>query len=108
MTARGTDFAPGVYGTAAEGRALLIHAYQGGPYRLADINRLWLLGRVEGGLAAGESVLWLDRAEIRKLKTLADAFSFDFEQGFIEMCHAMAAYAADRGDEEIFRFVANF
>lgn len=107
MSPRRARFGPGVYWSPAAGEALLIHAYQGGPYRLVDVFGLWRLGRIEGGAAAGESVLWLDREELRRLKTLADAFSFDFEQGFIEMCHAMARFAAGRPDE-IFRFVANF
>ena len=101
------SFGPGVYHVDSAGRTDLVHPYQGGPYRLADTVEIWGIGRIEGGGRAGESVLVLDRGEAAKLKTLADAFSFDFDEEFIEMCHALAGFAAARPDET-FRFVLTY
>lgn len=108
MTNGGKDsIAPGTYHEDADGARTLVHLYQGGPYRLVEIVDLWQLGRIEGGRRAGESVVVLDRADMRRLKTLADAFSFDNDQGFIEMCLEMHRFALNR-PEETFRFVATF
>lgn len=71
---------PGVYSANGD----LVHPYQGGGYRLADIVACFELGRLEK--ETGQTRLTLDAREIRQLKTLADAYSFDYEEGFIEMC----------------------
>ncbi|MFQ5783305.1 MAG: hypothetical protein ACE5H8_00595 [Alphaproteobacteria bacterium] len=107
MSGKKESFGPGVYAADAEGNMTLVHPYQGGPYRLVDIFDIWGLGRIEGGARKGESVLVLERGEIRKLKTLADAFSFDFDQEFIEMCHAMHRFAV-RLTGDSFRFIGTF
>jgi len=102
---------PGVYGLDAEGRAVPVHVYQGGPYRLSDVVEIFDLGRVEGSADTGQAVLVLNARELRSLKTMADAFSFDYEEGFIEMCLEMTRFAeqlvgAPAGGEV--RFTANF
>ncbi len=75
-----SDREPGVYSAHGE----LVHRHQGGEYRLADIVACFELGRLEK--AAEQTRLTLDAREIRQLKTQADAYSFDYEEGFIEMC----------------------
>ncbi len=75
---------PGVYGVDGDGREQQVHPYQGGPYTLSDVVHLFDLGRVEE--SAGGTVLVLTAKEVRTLKTMADAYSFDYEEEFIEMC----------------------
>ncbi len=101
------DFGPGVYFEGVGGERSFVFAFQGGNYRRADITRIWQIGRVEGGARTGESIIVLERGELRKLKTLADAFSFDYDEEFIEMCHEMQRFAAAQAGER-FRFVATF
>ncbi len=104
---RAEEFGPGVYCTGADDATTLVHIYQGGPYRMIDMVDFWSLGRIEGGAHPGESVVVVTRQDVPRLKTMADAFSFDYDQGFIEMCLEMHRYAMDRGEEK-FRFVATF
>ena len=72
---------PGVYTEDADGNMKLVHAYQGGDYGLEDISDNFQLGRLELPLQGDETVLSLDAAELRRLKTMADAYSFDYEEG---------------------------
>ncbi len=100
---------PGVYGVGPDGREQQVHPYQGGSYTLSDVVQLFDLGRLEE--RGPEAVLVLKAEEVRRLKTMADAYSFDYEEGFIEMCLEMALFAdqlvGGQGDGEV-RFTANF
>ncbi len=99
--------APGVYGTDADGRPVLVHRYQGGAYRLSEIIDFFQLGRLQPVAGQDRPALVLNRRELRNLKTMADAFSFDYEESFIEMCHEMHRFAHRLpGEEQV--FVANF
>ncbi|HLQ25486.1 MAG TPA: hypothetical protein VK138_06330 [Acidiferrobacterales bacterium] len=86
---------------------LLVHHYQGGEYHLADIVACFELGRLEKDKGTGETQLVLDAREIHLLKTMADAYSFDYEEGFIEMCLEIHQFAAGLPHES-FCFTANF
>ena len=102
---------PGVYARDAKGRETLVHLYQGGDYGLADIVEFFQLGRLQEADREGETGLGLTAKELRTLKTMADAYSFDYEEPFIEMCleikrFADAAAGGPAGDE--IRFTANF
>jgi hypothetical protein len=98
---------PGVYGTDADGRTVLVHSYQGGNYRLSEIIDIFQLGRLQPVAGQDRPALVLNRAELRTLKTMADAFSFDYDESFIEMCHEMHRFAHRLpGEEQV--FVANF
>ena len=102
---------PGVYALDAQGREALVHLYQGGDYELADIVEFFRLGRLQEADREDETVLVLTAKEIRTLKTMADAYSFDYEEPFIEMCLEMQRFAdtsagGPAGGE--FRFTANF
>ena len=55
-------------------------------YRLADIVEFFQLGKLEEAGGADEAVLVLTGRELQTLKTMADTFSFDYEEEFIEMC----------------------
>ena len=101
------DRASGVYGTDAEGVERLVHLYQGGLYNLGDIPEIFRLGTLEESNTEGETVLVLNRKDVRTLKTVADAYSFDFEEGFIEMCLEIHRFALEVPGETV-RFAANF
>ena len=107
----GEQRSPGVYGVDGDGREQQVHPYQGGPYTLSDVVQLFELGRLEENGGGNETVLVLTAGEVGTLKTMADAYSFDYEEGFIEMCLEMALFAeplvGGEGDGEV-RFTANF
>ena len=107
----GEQRSPGVYGVDRDGRAQQVHPYQGGPYTLSDVVDLFDLGRIEESGGGNGTVLVLTAEEVRTLKTMADAYSFDYEEGFIGMCLEMALFAdqlvGGEGDGEV-RFTANF
>ncbi len=101
------DRAPGVYTADPEGVERLVHLYQGGLYNLGEIAEIFRLGTLEEAEQEGETVLVLDRKDLRTLKTMADAYSFDYEEGFIEMCLEMHRFALALPGETV-RFRANF
>ena len=102
---------PGVYALDAQGREALVHLYQGGDYGLADIVEFFQLGRLHEPDREDETVLVLTAKEIPTLKTMADVYSFDYEEPFIEMCLEMQRFvdasAGGPAGGEI-RFTANF
>lgn len=83
-----------------------VHRYQGGDYALADIPELFLVGRVLPD-PDGRDRIVLGPREIRELKTAADAYSFDFEEGLITLCLDLHRFAIERPEPE-FTFVADF
>jgi len=80
---------PGVYWLDREGRPTLVHAYQDGDYALEDVHEYFGLGRLEAPPLGHDALLVLDAAELRELKVQADAYSFDYEEAFVEMCLEM-------------------
>ncbi len=70
-----------------------MHLYQGVEYELADIVEFFQLGRLQESAREDETVLVLAAKEMRTLKTMADAYSFDYEEPFIEMCLEMKRFA---------------
>ncbi len=107
----GEQRSPGVYGVDRDGREQQVHPYQGGPYTLSDVVQLFDVGRLEENGGGNETVLVLTAGEVGMLKTMADAYSFDYEEPFIEMCLEMQRFADQFGGgpagTEI-RFTANF
>ncbi len=101
------DRYPGVYALGADGRERLVHLYQGGLYNLGDIAEIFSLGTPEDSENEGETVLVLNRKDLRTLKTMADAYSFDYEEPFIEMCLEIHRFAPEVPGETV-RFTANF
>ena len=96
-----SELEPGVYSARGD----LVHRHQGGEYRLADVVSYFELGRVE--IAAGQTRLALDAREVRQLKVQADAYSFDYEEGFIEMCLDIHRFT-EVYPSPSFYFTANF
>jgi hypothetical protein len=84
---------PSVTTTAPDGSVLTVHVYAGEElgedYSFADIVEAFALGTpVEAGLE-------FTRKELRDLLNLANAYSFDHPEGFIEMCLEVARTAAN-------------
>lgn len=80
----------------AHGTEHIVHTYMDNDYSLEDIHALFGLGRIDAS-DDNEVVLSLTGSEIRNLKALADAQSFDHPEGFISMCMDIHAFVADRG-----------
>ncbi len=76
----------GVYAVDEDGGLTLLHEYQDGEYSLQDLLEEFGFGHTEGGAENGHAIIVLDAREIRELKVNADAYSFDYDEGFIEMC----------------------
>ena len=89
-----TALDPGVYARGGDGKQRLVHLYQEGDYRLADIVEFFQLGKLVEAGGAKEAVGVLTGKEVQTLKTLADTFSFDYQEEFIEMCLEMTRFAA--------------
>ncbi|MFQ5983238.1 MAG: hypothetical protein ACE5KS_07680 [Woeseiaceae bacterium] len=97
----------GVYSTDADGKMRLVHRYQGGDYGLEGIVEYFQLGSLESAEAKGHTAVVLPATEMKELKIMADAHSFDYEEGFIEMCLEMQRFVANLPGDS-FRFTANF
>ncbi len=96
---------PGVYHRTAEGD-VAVHRYQGGEYGLEDVVTHFGLGRIVQE-SATEVELVLTADELHKLRLDAHAFSFDYEEAFIEMCLELERYAST-APADSYRFVASF
>jgi hypothetical protein len=84
-----------------------VHRYQGGDYGLEEIAEYFQLGQLESAEGDADTVIVLSAAEMRDLKVMADAHSFDYEEGFIEMCLEMQRFAANLPGDSL-QFMANF
>lgn len=82
----------------------LVHEYTDDDYGLEDIHALFGLGHLESD-DGDEVALTLSGGEIRSLKAMADAQSFDHSGDFIAMCLAIHGCVAGLGDGP-FRFRA--
>ncbi len=101
------DLPLGVYSADASGERRLVHQYQDGDYDLEDIYHYFRLGELESRDPSETTIIWLTGNELRELKVMADARSFDFEEGFIEMCLDVQRFGVDIAAERV-RFIANF
>lgn len=98
--------APGVRCVQPDCGERLVHRYQDGDYGLEDIPELFQVGRVLSE-PEGTERIELRADEIRELKILADAYSFDFEGGLIQLCLDLHRFAIERRDDT-FVFVQDF
>ena len=87
-----TPETPVVTALGAKGETVRVHEYQDGDYVLADVRDAFGLGRMETD-ETGDPVLVLRPHEARQLKSLADSHSFDYEEGFIELCLDLHRFA---------------
>jgi hypothetical protein len=101
------DLPLGVYSTDASGEQTLVHRYEDGDYGLEDIYSHFQLGELESTDPSENTIIWLSDSELRELKVMADARSFDFEEGFIEMCLDVQRFSLDIMAERV-QFIANF
>lgn len=101
----GLDLSPdGIYAGSDSGTLVLVHEFIEDDYGLEDIHVLFALGSLES-VSQDEVQLDLTGSEVRILKTMADAQSFDHGEGFIRMCQEIHAFASGKGDGP-FRFHA--
>jgi hypothetical protein len=91
---------PAVTAHTPDGEIARVHEYQDGDYVLTDIRDVFGLGRIEAS-QEGNSVLVLRDNEVRQLKSLAYAHSFDCEEGFIALCLELYRFAAGLNAPEI-------
>lgn len=94
-----------VTATAPDGRILVVHEYAGDElgedYALADIVEDLAIGRMDG------DTFVIERASLRELETLAHGFSFDYPEGFVEMCLDIVRAGASLPGDSL-RFEADF
>lgn len=92
----------GVYAEGRDGRPVLVHAYINENYGLADVAEVLQYGALAED-ANGDLTLTLTRREMTDVQNAANAFSFDYEEGFVEMCLDLARAAAELpGDTLVF------
>ncbi len=101
------DLPLGVYGTDSSGEQTLVHEYQDGDYGIEDIYHHFELGELESTDPSENTIIWFTERELRQLKIMADARSFDFEEGFIQMCRDVQRFGIELEPEKV-RFIANF
>lgn len=101
------DLPLGVYSVDADGEQTLVHEYQDGDYGLEDIYHHFELGELESTDPLENTIMWFTGNELRQLKVMADARSFDFEEGFIEMCRDVQRFGIELVPDKV-KFVANF
>ncbi|HEX6980334.1 MAG TPA: hypothetical protein VF342_13645 [Alphaproteobacteria bacterium] len=99
--------ADGVFALDRDGRATLVHAFTGGDYLLEDIVEFFQLGRLEPAADGQAPHLVLTMKDIEQLRIFANGFSFDYDEGFIEMCLDIHRFAIANPAER-YSFVANF
>lgn len=93
--------ASGVYALDEDGGLTLLHEYQDGEYSLDDLIEEFGFGRMDGGTENGDEIIVLAPKEIRQLKVNADAYSFDYDEGFIAMCLDIDRFASGNADESL-------
>ncbi|RDD61350.1 hypothetical protein [Ferruginivarius sediminum] len=85
---------PGVYARDPDGRWRLIHSDRGGDYHLHDIREAFAIGTA-GQDEDGTPMLSLDQRDLRQLKALADAQSFDHDPDLIALCGDIYRFAQE-------------
>lgn len=95
------EHTPGIYAIDEEGELTLLHEYLSDEYSLEDLLEEFGFGQVEPDPENGAAIIVLNAAEIRKLKVNADAYSFDYDEGFIEMCLDIERFASGTVDESL-------
>ena len=96
----------GVYAVSDDSQLTLVHAYQEGEYMLQDVFDLAGVGIIKQ-IPGGITKITLTQKELRQLKAWSDAYSFDYDEEFIEMCLALHRYAHSAPADEIV-YLANF
>lgn len=79
------DVPAGVYVEDDRGLRCL-HRFELGDYGLEHVAEFLQLGTLCPHSKSGWTCLMLEGHELREIKVQADAYSFDFDEGFIQMC----------------------
>ena len=95
------EHTPGVYAVDEDGELTLLHEYLSDEYALEDLLEEFGFGQTEKSKEGNETIVALNAREIRELKVNADAYSFDYDEGFIEMCLDIERFAAGMSDEKL-------
>ena len=95
------DQTPGVYAIDEEGGLTLLHEYHDGEYSLEDLLEEFSFGQTEIGSKNDDGSIVLVAKEIRELKVNADAYSFDYDEGFIAMCLDIERFASGAEEESL-------
>ena len=96
----------GIWGFAPDGAPTLLLEDDGGDWTLEEVAELFGLGRTEEDERERLHLI-LDPREARQLKPLADAHSFDHDEGLIQAMLAMARFAQGHPAPEL-RFLQVF
>ncbi len=91
----------GVYAIDEDGGLTLLHEYRDGEYSLENLLEEFGFGRTQGDTENGDAIVALNAREIRELKVNADAYSFDYDEGFIEMCLDIERFASGAAEESV-------
>jgi hypothetical protein len=91
---------PGIYLLGPAATPVLVHAYLNENYALADVAEILQYGKV-GENAGGAPMLTLTRREMADVANMINASSFDYDDGFVEMCLDMARHATDAPGAEV-------
>jgi hypothetical protein len=91
------EHTPGVYAIDEDGDLTLLHEYINDEYLLEQFG----FGQSEQDAENGELIIVLNSREIREIKVNADAYSFDYDEGFIEMCLDIERFASGLADEKL-------
>lgn len=90
-----------MYAIDEHGELTLLHKYQDGEYSLDDLLEEFGFGKSEKISDNGDTVIVLDARELRELKVNADAYSFDYDEGFIEMCLDIDRFAGGAVEDRL-------
>ena len=91
----------GVYAIDEDGGLTLLHEYQDSEYSLEDLLEEFGFGQTDGSTENRDAIIVLNPREIRELKVNADAYSFDYDEGFIAMCLDIERFASGNADENL-------
>ena len=91
----------GVYAIDEDGGLMLLHEYQDGEYSLQDLLEEFGFGQKQGDTENGDAIILLNAREVRELKVNANAYSFDYDEGFIEMCLDIERFASGAAGESV-------
>ena len=95
------DHTAGVYAIDENGELTLLHEYQDGDYSLEQLLEEFGFGQAEEDSENGHTIIALEAREVRELKVNADAYSFDYDEGFIEMCLDIERFAGGAAEGRV-------
>ncbi len=95
------DHTAGIYAIDENGELTLLHEYQDDEYSLEQLLEEFGFGKAEDDSENGHTVIALDAREVHELKVNADAYSFDYDEGFIAMCLDIERHVTSAAEEGV-------